>query len=90
MKSTDKVQKGLDNHPRLTKSKIFNRGVGKLNLLNAFENEYKAAFKKEQKLADGKEDGELTSAVINKYMDMKTDLFDADDLNEIIDRVEGE
>lgn len=29
-----------------------------------------------------------TSNVIDKYMNMKTDLFDSDDLNKIIDRIE--
>lgn len=59
----------------------------KFNLLNAFENEYKEAFRKQMHEASGKFGTELTEEVIDKYMDMDTDLFDSDDLNEIIDRV---
>lgn len=61
----------------------------KKQLLAAFEKEYRAAFQKEQREMSGKLDGQLTEKVTNKYMEMDTDLFDSDDLNNIIDKIEA-
>lgn len=58
----------------------------KVKILNAFENEYREATKHYQ--GDNIDDCESGTKVIDKYMNMDTDLFDADDLDEIVDKVD--
>lgn len=64
--------------------------LSKKDVLSLFEKEYNTAFQKEQREISGKLDGQLTEKVLDKYMNMDTDLFDSDDLNDIIDRIDNE
>lgn len=67
----------------------------KFNLLNMFENELKAAVNKDKfslldKQGRPNEFTKNVQLVVDKYMNMDTDLFDSDDLNQIIDSIENE
>jgi len=60
-----------------------NEGPTKESLLTDFEREYSEALQKDF----GTDDTVYSDIVIDKYMNMDTELFDSDDLNEIIDKV---
>lgn len=62
--------------------------VTKQSILKAFEQEYRDALVNERSI--NSQDLPNREYVINKYMEMETDQFDADDLNEIIDKIEDE
>lgn len=57
-------------------------------LLDAFRDEYRQAYEKSTQDELGILDDTLTQVVITKYMDLDTDLFDSDHLNDIIDEIE--
>lgn len=60
--------------------------MSKKALLTQFRKEYNEACTKD--VAEG--DCHHTDAVVDKFMNMETEEFDADDLNEIIDDVQDE
>lgn len=80
MKNTTDPKKALKKHFKA------NLTPTKFNLLNAFENEYKEAVKDYR--GDNIDDCEAGTVVIDKYMNMDTDVFNSDDLDEIIDKVD--
>jgi hypothetical protein len=61
----------------------------KKRLLSMFEKEYRRSIEIENYFSTVPA-GENREAIIDKYMEMDTDEFDADDLNEIMDKVEEE
>lgn len=60
----------------------------KKQLLKQFSKEYSTALKLEIDLFPNIQDTPSCEAVLDKYMNMNVELFDADDLNEIVDQIE--
>jgi hypothetical protein len=74
-----------------TTAKTLFQGNPKRNqLLDSFEKEYREALTKSNFINNNEESSEVLECVVNKYMEMDTELFDSDGLNEVIDKIHDE
>jgi len=80
---------------KTTSKTLFQNNPKRNQLLDSFEKEYREAIGIDTK-GNGYElpyeygsGATNTDKVLDKYMDMETNLFDSDDLNEIVDKIEG-